>query len=75
MNANDVICVGAKPFSMVDYIAVQHANPEFLGEIAKGLWAGAERADITIPGGEIAQSARVKSAGIAVRAKLFFASR
>src|SRR5262249_46796129 len=26
MNANDVLCVGAKPISMVDYVAVQHAD-------------------------------------------------
>jgi phosphoribosylformylglycinamidine cyclo-ligase len=55
MNANDVICVGATPFSMVDYIAVQQAEPAFLGQIAKGLYAGAELAGITIPAGEIAQ--------------------
>jgi phosphoribosylformylglycinamidine cyclo-ligase len=55
MNANDVICVGATPLSMLDYVAVQQADPDFLGEIAKGLYAGAEAADITIPAGEIAQ--------------------
>src|SRR5262245_14495716 len=34
MNVNDVICVGAKPVSMVDYIAVQDANKylESVGE-------------------------------------------
>jgi phosphoribosylformylglycinamidine cyclo-ligase len=55
MNANDVICVGARPISMVDYIAVQRADPEFLGEIGKGLYEGARAAGINIPGGEIAQ--------------------
>ena len=55
MNANDVICVGARPISMVDYIAVQTADPAFLGELAKGLYAGAEQAGINIPAGEIAQ--------------------
>jgi phosphoribosylformylglycinamidine cyclo-ligase len=55
MNANDVVCVGARPISMVDYIAVQKADPTFLGEIAKGLYAGAEQAGINIPAGEIAQ--------------------
>jgi phosphoribosylformylglycinamidine cyclo-ligase len=55
MNANDVICVGARPFSMVDYIAVERAEPDFLGEIGKGLYAGAQAAGINIPGGEIAQ--------------------
>jgi phosphoribosylformylglycinamidine cyclo-ligase len=55
MNANDVICVGARPISMVDYIAVQKADPAFLGEIGKGLYEGARQAEINIPGGEIAQ--------------------
>ena len=55
MNANDVICVGARPISMVDYIAVERAEPHFLGEIGRGLYAGALAAGINIPGGEIAQ--------------------
>jgi phosphoribosylformylglycinamidine cyclo-ligase len=55
MNVNDVLCVGAVPVSMVDYIAVSAMNPGVLGDIAKGLREGAERAGINIPGGEIAQ--------------------
>jgi len=55
MNANDVVCVGARPVSMVDYIAVQQAEPHFLAALAKGLHDGAERAGINIPAGEIAQ--------------------
>jgi len=55
MNVNDVLCVGAKPFSMVDYIAVAEMEPAVLGEIAKGLHHGAQLAGINIPGGEIAQ--------------------
>lgn len=55
MNANDILCVGARPVAMVDYIAVQRAEPRFLGELAKGLCEGARQAGINIPGGEIAQ--------------------
>lgn len=55
MNANDILCVGARPVSMVDYIAVERAEPAFLAEIAKGLNEGARQAAINIPGGEIAQ--------------------
>jgi phosphoribosylformylglycinamidine cyclo-ligase len=55
MNVNDVLCVGAEPLTMVDYIAVQEPNPRLLGELAKGLKTGALTAGITIPGGEIAQ--------------------
>ena len=55
MNVNDLLCVGATPLAMVDYIAVQTLDPVCLGELAKGLTEGALRAGISIPGGEIAQ--------------------
>jgi phosphoribosylformylglycinamidine cyclo-ligase len=54
MNVNDVICVGARPIAMVDYLAVEQADPVALARIAQGLKAGAEQADIEIPGGELA---------------------
>jgi phosphoribosylformylglycinamidine cyclo-ligase len=55
MNANDIVCVGARPVAMVDFIAVERADPRVLGAIAKGLHEGARRAGISIPGGEVAQ--------------------
>jgi phosphoribosylformylglycinamidine cyclo-ligase len=55
MNVNDVLCVGAEPLSLVDYIAVQEPKPSLLRDIARGLREGALIAGITIPGGEIAQ--------------------
>ncbi len=55
MNVNDLICVGATPVSMVDYLAVQTPDAERLDEIAKGLAAGAALAGISISGGETAQ--------------------
>lgn len=55
MNVNDVLCVGAEPTALVDYLAVEEANPELIEQIAKGLYKGAEIANISIPGGEIAQ--------------------
>ncbi|GAC1323652.1 MAG: phosphoribosylformylglycinamidine cyclo-ligase [Thermoleophilaceae bacterium] len=55
MNVNDLICVGAKPLALLDYIAVERADPDMLREIALGLKAGAERARVEIPGGELAQ--------------------
>jgi phosphoribosylformylglycinamidine cyclo-ligase len=54
MNANDVICVGADPVALLDYIAVEEANPDVLRQIALGLREGAERAALEIPGGELA---------------------
>ena len=55
MNVNDVICVGAEPIAVLDYIAVEEADPEMLRQIAEGLRAGAEQASVEIPGGELAQ--------------------
>jgi len=55
MNVNDVICVGATPLSMVDYIAVERADAKMLDAIAAGLCEGARMARVSISGGEIAQ--------------------
>jgi phosphoribosylformylglycinamidine cyclo-ligase len=54
MNVNDVICVGADPIAVLDYIAVEEADPAALEQIALGLRAGAEEAGVEIPGGELA---------------------
>ena len=55
MNVNDVICVGAEPLAMLDYIAIERADPEICEQIGAGLAHGAELAGIEIPGGELAQ--------------------
>lgn len=55
MNVNDVICVGAEPLALLDYIAIEQADPEICEAIGIGLARGAERAGIEIPGGELAQ--------------------
>jgi phosphoribosylformylglycinamidine cyclo-ligase len=55
MNVNDLICLGARPLSMVDYIAVERADAQMLGALAQGLAEGARQAGISISGGEIAQ--------------------
>jgi phosphoribosylformylglycinamidine cyclo-ligase len=55
MNVNDVICVGAEPLAMLDYVAVQKADPAVCEEIGAGLARGAELAGVEIPGGELAQ--------------------
>jgi phosphoribosylformylglycinamidine cyclo-ligase len=55
MNVNDVICVGAEPLAMLDYIAIERADPEVCEQIGIGLARGAELAGVEIPGGELAQ--------------------
>ncbi len=55
MNVNDIICVGAEPMAMLDYLAVEKADPAQCEQIGIGLARGAELAGIEIPGGELAQ--------------------
>jgi phosphoribosylformylglycinamidine cyclo-ligase len=55
MNVNDVVCVGAEPIAVLDYVAVERADPDVLRDIGVGLKAGAEAAGVEIPGGELAQ--------------------
>jgi phosphoribosylformylglycinamidine cyclo-ligase len=54
-NVNDLICVGAVPLALLDYMAIDRVDEGVLDEIARGLFLGAELAGIAIPGGEIAQ--------------------
>ena len=54
MNVNDLICVGAEPIAMLDYLAVEQADPDALARIATGLKVGAQAAGVEIPGGELA---------------------
>ena len=55
MNVNDLICVGAEPLALLDYLAVETADPGLLAEIAEGLRVGAQDAAVEIPGGEVCQ--------------------
>ena len=54
MNVNDLVCVGAEPIAMLDYLAVEQADPQALARIALGLKVGAQAAGVEIPGGELA---------------------
>ena len=61
MNVNDVICVGAEPIAMLDFILTERADPAVCEQLGVGLAKGAELAGIEIPGGEIAQVAEIVS--------------
>src|SRR5256884_7985759 len=54
-NVNDVICTGAVPLALLDYIATDRIDAGVLEAIARGLYRGADEAGIAIPGGEVAQ--------------------
>jgi phosphoribosylformylglycinamidine cyclo-ligase len=55
MNVNDILCVGARPIALVDYIAVEELRPALLEELGRGLSKGCEQAGVSCPGGELAQ--------------------
>ncbi|MFH1448777.1 MAG: phosphoribosylformylglycinamidine cyclo-ligase [Candidatus Micrarchaeota archaeon] len=54
MNVNDIICVGAKPTALVDYLALQHEDEPLVRELMKGLVKGAKEAGVSLIGGETA---------------------
>ncbi|MCL2114639.1 MAG: phosphoribosylformylglycinamidine cyclo-ligase [Methanobrevibacter sp.] len=54
MVVNDILCVGAEPIALVDYLAVEKPDPEIASQIAEGLAKGAELSNIAIIGGETA---------------------
>ncbi|MDQ3752880.1 MAG: phosphoribosylformylglycinamidine cyclo-ligase [Actinomycetota bacterium] len=55
MNVNDVLCVGAAPVAMVDYLGVNSLDPQRVEAVLGGLATAAAEAAIAVPGGEIAQ--------------------
>jgi phosphoribosylformylglycinamidine cyclo-ligase len=54
MNVNDVVCVGAEPIALLDYLAVERVDTEAMRALGEGLKRGAEMAGVEIPGGEVA---------------------
>jgi phosphoribosylformylglycinamidine cyclo-ligase len=63
MNANDILCVGARPIAMVDYLGVNTLDSRRADEVLRGLGAAAKEAGIAIPGGELAQLPEVIGPG------------
>jgi phosphoribosylformylglycinamidine cyclo-ligase len=55
INVNDLICVGATPLALVDYLAVAQIEPAMVEQIGKGLHGAAKEARVAIVGGELAQ--------------------
>jgi phosphoribosylformylglycinamidine cyclo-ligase len=55
MNVNDVLCVGARPLALVDYVALESPSPALLEALGRGLARGCEIAGVSCPGGELAQ--------------------
>ena len=59
MNVNDLICVGAEPIALLDYIAVERADPDVLArDRPRAQGRAPSRPGVEIPGGELAAAAR-----------------
>ena len=54
MTVNDLICVGAEPAALLDYIALEREDELLVSELMKGLVVGAREASTAIVGGETA---------------------
>jgi len=54
MNVNDMITAGCEPVAFVDYVAISKYDAEIARQIGVGLNRGAELANLTIIGGEVA---------------------
>ncbi|MCE2469610.1 MAG: phosphoribosylformylglycinamidine cyclo-ligase [Dehalococcoidia bacterium] len=55
VNVNDVLCVGARPVALLDYISLQEPRADLLEALGKGMAEAAERAGVAIVGGELSQ--------------------
>ena len=54
MTVNDLVCLGAEPIALLDYIALEKENRALVGKLAVGLALGAKMASVAIVGGETA---------------------
>jgi phosphoribosylformylglycinamidine cyclo-ligase len=55
INVNDILCVGAKPLAIVDYLAVAQAKSDLLDQAGAGFAEGCKQAETALVGGELAQ--------------------
>jgi phosphoribosylformylglycinamidine cyclo-ligase len=54
MTVNDLICLGAEPVAILDYIALEKEDDELVAQLSRGLVVGATDARVAIVGGETA---------------------
>jgi len=55
MCVDDLVCVGAEPLFMLDYIATGKVDPEQVATVVKGVRAGCDLAGCSLIGGETAE--------------------
>ncbi len=63
MNADDVVCLGAKPLFFLDYIACNKIEPDVIEEVLKGMAEGCRQAGCALIGGETAEMSDLYAQG------------
>jgi phosphoribosylformylglycinamidine cyclo-ligase len=59
MCVDDLVCVGAEPLFMLDYIATGKVDPEHIATVVRGVHEGCRQAGCALIGGETAEHAGV----------------
>ncbi|NNN20875.1 MAG: phosphoribosylformylglycinamidine cyclo-ligase [Acidimicrobiales bacterium] len=55
MCVDDLVCVGAKPLFMLDYISIGKVDPDYIERIVSGIAKGCKLAGAALIGGEMAE--------------------
>lgn len=63
MNADDVVCLGAKPLFFLDYIACNKIDPDVIEKILEGMAEGCRQAGCALIGGETAEMSDLYTVG------------
>ncbi len=63
MLVDDLVCAGAEPLFLLDYLAVGRLDPDRVVEIVEGVAEGCRRARVALLGGETAEHAGVMGEG------------
>merc|ERR1712185_590924 len=53
--ANDILVMGAKPITLLDYITTEKISPQKIEEIVKGMSIACKETNVSLVGGEIAE--------------------
>ena len=61
--SNDIVVLGAKPLTLLDYIANDNLNPDVVEKIMQGMVASCLQNDISLIGGEMAEMPGTYSPG------------
>jgi len=54
-SCNDVLTVGAKPLTLLDYIACDHLNPDIIDKLVSGMVKACRENGVSLVGGETAE--------------------